>query len=109
MTEPKNVDVLGPCLRVAVDGPYFPDWEFHTLMGLSRDEMRAIADAWPSPPIEALMGYESPEHAQRVAVNNAANSLVGGYPHGVAQPALEKDLDCTFSDVARALTSWRHR
>ncbi|MEM9132664.1 MAG: hypothetical protein AAGA59_09970 [Actinomycetota bacterium] len=47
------------------------------------------------------------EHAQRVAVNNAANHLVGGYPHGVGQAALEEDLGCTVGDVAQALASWR--
>lgn len=106
MAQRKNAEVLGRRLRLAVDGPFFPDWEFHALMGLSREEMEAIADAWPNPTAKTPEHYESPEHAQRVAVGNAANNLLG-YPHGVGQVALEKDLGCTVSDVARALASWR--
>ena len=36
--------VIGECLRAAVNGPFFPDWEFSTLFGLTRDEVRAVAD-----------------------------------------------------------------
>lgn len=90
-----------------MDGPYFPDWEFHALMGLSREDMRAIADAWPNLPSNLPAHYESPRHAMNVAVSNAANHLVGGYPHGVDKASLEADLGCTVSDVASALTSWR--
>lgn len=76
-------------------------------MGLRRVDMRVITDAWPNTTTEVPEHYESAEHAQRIAVNNATNHLVGGYPHGVSQAELEKDLGCTVSDVARALTSWR--
>lgn len=27
-------DIVERCLHAAVEGPFFPDWEFHTLMGL---------------------------------------------------------------------------
>lgn len=36
-------------LRAAVEGPFFPEWEFDTLFGLYRSEVRAIYEAWPSP------------------------------------------------------------
>jgi hypothetical protein len=26
--------ILGQALSAAADGPFFPDWEFHTLFGL---------------------------------------------------------------------------
>ncbi|MEM1417859.1 MAG: hypothetical protein AAGH15_23370 [Myxococcota bacterium] len=107
MAPPEDIEVLRRCLHLAVDGPYFSDAEFHTLMGLSRDEMRAIAEAWPEPTAEAPPGYESAEEAQNVAVNNAANNLVGGYPHGVPQNALEEELGCRVVVVAHALASWR--
>jgi hypothetical protein len=64
--------ILGQALRAAADGPFFPDWEFHTLFGLERGEVRAIADAWPAPTA----------HPNEVtaAVNNSLNMLLG-YPH----------------------------
>jgi hypothetical protein len=64
--------IVGQALRAAADGPFFPDWEFHTLFGLERSEVRAIADAWPEP-------TASSGEVER-AVNNSLNNLLG-YPH----------------------------
>ena len=64
--------IVGQALRAAAHGPFFPDWEFHTLFGLQRDEVRTIADAWPN-----LMA--SPEDID-LALNNSLNNLLG-YPH----------------------------
>lgn len=59
------------CLRAVVDGPYIPDWEFSTLMGLSRNEARSILAL-----DQSSYGVEEWD-----AVLNAANNLAG-YPHG---------------------------
>jgi hypothetical protein len=64
--------ILGQALRAAADGPFFPDWEFHTLFGLERSEVRAIADGWPQ------LAASSEDVA--IAVNNSLNNLLG-YPH----------------------------
>lgn len=64
--------IVGEALRAAADGPFFPEWEFHTLFGLTRSEVRAIADSWPKVDLaSANVG---------VAVSNALNNLLG-YPH----------------------------
>jgi len=60
-------------LTAAVTGPFFPDWEFATLFGLDRDEVRAVLAAWPE--------TDDPT-AQLTAVTNALNNLLG-YPHGL--------------------------
>ncbi len=60
-------NVVKACLRAAVDGPFFPDWEFATLFGLQRDEVRQVLSSWPE-------GIDS--HVQLVAVNNALNHLL---------------------------------
>lgn len=65
--------VVGQALRAAVDGPFFPEWEFHTLFGLARSEVRAVADAWPN--------VDSTDANVALAVNNSLGNLVG-YPHG---------------------------
>jgi hypothetical protein len=82
--------VVGQALRATADGPFFPEWEFHTLFGLARNEVRAVADAWPN--------VDSTDSNVALAVNNALTNLVG-YPHGqefawprwisVEPPALE--------------------
>jgi hypothetical protein len=82
LPEPKIMDLrnlsdadkttIGQALRAAANGPFFPDWEFHTLFGLQRAEVRAIADGWPEP-------SAPPDNVAR-AVNNSLNNLLG-YPH----------------------------
>lgn len=39
-------ELVRRCLAASVDGPFFPDWEFETLFGLTRDEVREVLDAW---------------------------------------------------------------
>ncbi|MBJ6761897.1 hypothetical protein JGU66_14075 [Myxococcaceae bacterium JPH2] len=63
--------VIGECLRAAVEGPFFPEWEFQTLLGLSRAEVAAELATWPA--------TGSPED-QDLAVNNALNNHLT-YPH----------------------------
>ena len=65
--------IVGQALRAAADGPFFPDWEFHTLFGLERSDVRAIANAWPRCTASA--------DKVALAVNNSMNHLLG-YPHG---------------------------
>jgi hypothetical protein len=64
----KEVQVIGECLRAAAYGPFFPDWEFWTLFGLTRDEVAAVADQWP-------VVLSNHEHAD-VAVSNSVNHLL---------------------------------
>lgn len=40
-------EIVRECLRAAVDGSLFPDWEFQTLFGLERREVRRILSLWP--------------------------------------------------------------
>ncbi|HXX21062.1 MAG TPA: hypothetical protein VEJ46_16795 [Candidatus Acidoferrum sp.] len=63
---------VGQALRAAADGPFFDEWEFHTLFGLTRSEVRAVADAWPN--VDLLSAKV------QLAVNSAFNNLLG-YPH----------------------------
>ena len=60
------------CLRAASDGPFFPDWEFHTLFGLERDQVRRIAAAVPD--------IDDSSEEVELAINNAMAHLTG-YPH----------------------------
>ncbi|MFP2958974.1 hypothetical protein ACLEPN_14290 [Myxococcus sp. 1LA] len=63
--------IIKECLRAAVDGPFFPDWEFPLLFGLTRAEVAAILASWPE--------CDAPED-QWHAINNTLNNLLG-YPH----------------------------
>jgi len=93
--------IVGEVLRAAADGPFVPDWEFHSLFGLQREDVRKVADAWPLPMLDPEM--------VAVAVNNSFNNLLN-YPHrkehvwsewvSVDRPALKEIFD-------RLWASWR--
>lgn len=34
--------IIGDCLRATVEGPFFPEWEFHILFGLTRAEVARV-------------------------------------------------------------------
>lgn len=64
--------LVGQALHAAVSGPFFLDWEFHTLFGLERGEVLTVANTWPT---------ISDRQVAELAVNNALANL-WGYPHG---------------------------
>ena len=75
--------LIGKCLKAAAIGPYFPDWEFPTLFGLTREQMKAIAHGWP-------LNATDPDTA--TAVRNTFSNLLG-YPH-----RLESELELVASN-----------
>lgn len=70
----EELEVVKDCLRAAVEGPFFPDWEFHTLFGLERAEVKSILKSWPN--------LNENDEAVVLAINNSFNNLLG-YPHGL--------------------------
>ncbi|QDF03971.1 hypothetical protein [Myxococcus xanthus] len=67
----RDEKIIEECLRAAVEGPFFPDWEFPVLFGLDRAEVAAILASWPV--------WDDPAK-QKLAINNSLNNLLG-YPH----------------------------
>jgi hypothetical protein len=73
---PEQRKLVRKCLIAAVEGPFFPDWEFHLLFSLERDEVRMIANQWPT--------IDESDDDVRRAIKNSFNKLLG-YPHGEAE------------------------
>ena len=65
-----DVALIGACLEAAVNGPFFPEWEFETLFGLSRSQVRAVSERWPA-------NVADPQ--TEIAVRNTLANLCG-YP-----------------------------
>jgi hypothetical protein len=65
--------IIGQCLSAAAEGPFFPEWEFETLFGLTRSEVAEISKVWPK--------VDERDAGVDLAVNNALGNLAG-YPHG---------------------------
>ena len=70
---PREAEVIGAALHLAADGPLFPDWEFQTLFGIERAEVRTVATDWPS--------VDLSDDVVQCAVLGSLNLLIG-YPHG---------------------------
>jgi len=90
---PDDLEVVRQCLLATVGGPFLPDWEFQTLMGLTRAEITDIATSWPS------------DERQFVAVNNALNNLLG-YPHKQHNEWTQY-ISVNPTEVAQVLARWR--
>ena len=71
-----EIEIVRRALRAAVEGSFFPDWEFPILIGLERDEVRQVYEGWP------LQTLDSGDFQN--AVVGSLNNLLG-YPHGQDQ------------------------
>jgi hypothetical protein len=91
----REVEIVRQCLSAAVEGPFFPDWEFDTLIGLDRDEVAEVLAAWPGGDADT----------QDLAVNNVLNNLLG-YPHHQWE-ILQQYVTATSADIAAVLAHWR--
>jgi len=65
-------DIIYQCLEATVDGSFFPDWEFHALFGLTRQEVEPIVIDWSIVDKNSSLAI--------LAINNSLNNLLG-YPH----------------------------
>jgi hypothetical protein len=95
--------IIGECLRAAAAGPFFrdegaddPDWEFHSLFGLGREQLAQIAAAWPN--------VESQDEVA-LAVNNSLNNLLG-YRHAHAKE-WSSFISVSVDEVAAIFERWR--
>ncbi len=89
--------VVFACLAAAAHGPFFDDEEFHTLIGLDRHEVAAIAAAAPD--------IDDADEAVLLAINNSLNNLLW-YPHR-EEEAWESLIPASPEEVLRIFNKWR--
>ena len=97
MTSISDYQVFRESLIAAARGPFFPDWEFHSLFGLQRTDVAAIADSFL--PATALTGDVA------LALNNAIGNLLG-YPHG-QESAWHEWLSVTPEQLQVIFSKWQ--
>lgn len=93
-------EVVRECLLATVEGPFFPDWEFETIFGLEREDVRQVLLSWP-----AL--NESDDSVVR-AINNSFNNLLG-YPTKNKQEIWPKFISVSGIELARIFDKWKGR
>jgi hypothetical protein len=93
---PGQQGVVGLCLTAIIEGPYVPDWEFQTIMGVAREETAAVASAWPDP-TRAPFTF--------IAVSNTLTNLLG-YPHK-RWPELSEFIGADSRQLVATLKAWR--
>ena len=86
-------EVIGRCLSAWADGPFIDDWEFQTVTGLDRDEVRSVRDTWPM-----ITDLPLADHAVRAALGQLL-----GYPHGLS---LEEHAGVSDAQVRAARSAW---
>jgi hypothetical protein len=96
----KEREVVRECLWAAAEGPFFPDWEFHTLFGLERDEVRRIVFSWPA--------LDENEESVVFAINNSMNNLLG-YPLGEAEEAWPSFISVNREGLASIFDKWTRK
>ena len=89
--------IVRDCLRAAVEGPFFPDWEFHTLFGLTRDEVRDVLNSWPS--------LDESQESISVAINNSFANLLG-YPHSL-DDRWSQFISVPADELAKVYGKWK--
>lgn len=67
-----EVETVRRALKATVEGSFFPDWEFETLIGVDRDTVRRVYQAWPQQTVD--------QDEFSCAVVGSLNNLIG-YPH----------------------------
>ena len=93
-------EVVRECLRAAAEGPFFPEWEFETIFGLKRDEVRQVLLSWPKLD-------ESDDSVVR-AINNSFNNLLG-YPTRNKAETWPKFISVSGIELARIFDKWKVR
>ena len=93
-------EVVRECLRAAVEGPFFPEWEFETIFGLTRDEIKQVLLAWPR--------LDETDESVVIAINNCFNNLLG-YPAKRKHEIWPEFISVSHMDLAKIFDKWKGR
>jgi hypothetical protein len=89
--------IIGRCLRASVEGPFFDEWEFQTLFGITRAQVAQVLKAWPA--------VDGRDKNVDLAVHNSLGQLLG-YPHREKE-AWEQYIAMPKERVRETLRRWK--
>ena len=91
-------DVVRECLTAAAEGPFFPDWEFEILFGITRADVRTVQENWPP---------NRHDRMAQAAINHSFNNLLH-YPHREKE-AWSNFISVSPSEACRVYEKWKGR
>jgi hypothetical protein len=92
--------VIRECLQASAEGPFFPDSEFETLFGLTREDVRRVLFCWPE--------LDETDEIVVIAINNSINNLLG-YPAGNTQEEWQSFISVSETELAEIFNKWREK
>jgi hypothetical protein len=93
----EELDIVQQCLKASVEGPFFPEQEFHTIFGVWRGEAKEVLESWPN--------VNEEDKIVSLVINNAMNNLLG-YPHR-CEGVWDEHISVPREEVARVYGKWR--
>jgi len=99
----KEKDIIKSCLKAALDGPFFPDWEFQTLFGLTKDELRIVLENYPN--VKEYCNSQNEKNDSWLAINNTLNNLLR-YPHR-KESEWDKWIPVSKEELLKIYKKWR--
>ena len=96
---PDEREIIRRSLDAAAHGPWFPEWEFHILFGLDREEVAEVFSRWPH--------LDEADPMVDTAINNSLANLMG-YPHG-DEAGVQRWVGASRWELYRVFERWRGR
>lgn len=98
-------DILKKCLNALIHGPFFEDWEFNTLFGVSRSEVSNFLNRFPSyVEIQQKLNFANDEC---LILQNVFTNLLG-YPHKNGK-ILEEMIGMNSKELGILYQKWKKR
>jgi hypothetical protein len=86
----KYENIILQCFNAAIEGPFFPEWEFHTLMGFTRKEINLIYLNFKEKHII--------DENFKIALSNLLGNLLY-YPHNQSQKIWDKYIHMSKKEL----------
>jgi hypothetical protein len=93
----KDRETIIEVANATVEGPFFPEDEFQTLIGLSREEFKKI--------VNRCSDISKPSKLCKIAINNAIINMLG-YPHG-CEEVWSEYISVSSSELQKVFERWK--
>ena len=90
--------VIFQCLKAILEGPFIDGLEFQTRLGINRDELSQVVQAWPN------VDDSNQDSVEALAINNCMNELCHGL--NISDCQWSQWLGVDRRDVCEVYSRW---